>query len=122
LADEGLTWSGLQRDGRFSASVCGAGFQHPRRFPNRRHLGWRFHCWFSFRQGCWVRTCAGWRRLTALGGSVAFLDLVGEIRMVFRQPLFLLMQHLDCLVDEFIGGTIRAAFHVVLDEGLQFRL
>lgn len=42
--------------------------------------------------------------------------------MVFRQPLFLLMQHLDCLVDEFIGGTIRAAFHVVLDEGLQFRL
>jgi hypothetical protein len=60
--------------------------------------------------------------LSALGGKVAFFDLVGDIRMVIRQPLLLLMQHLNSLLNEFIGGLIRAPFHVLLDERFQLGL
>jgi len=42
--------------------------------------------------------------------------------MVVREPLFLLVQHLDSMLDEVIGGLIRAALHVLLDEGFQLGL
>ena len=85
------------------------------------------HRWFSFRQACSRSSTCGAdllrvQKLSALGGSVAFLDLGRDIRMVVRQPLFLLMQHLNSLLDEFIRGPIRAALHVLLDEGFQLGL
>jgi hypothetical protein len=64
----------------------------------------------------------GVKKLSALGGRIAFLDFGGDIRLVVRKPLFLLMQHLNSLLDEFIRGSIRAAFHVLLDKGFQLGL
>jgi hypothetical protein len=64
----------------------------------------------------------GIEKLSALGGSEAFFDLGGDLGMVIREPLFLLMQHLNGLLDEFIRGRMGAALHVLLDQGFQLRL
>jgi hypothetical protein len=37
------------------------------------------------------------QKFSALGGSAAFFNFGGDIRMVIGQPLFLLMQYLDGL-------------------------
>lgn len=42
-------------------------------------------------------------KFPAFGGSVALIDLGGDIRTVVRKPLLLLVQHLNSLLDVFIG-------------------
>jgi hypothetical protein len=48
------------------------------------------------------------------------LDLGGNIRAVVGQPLFLLMEHLNGLLNELIGRPVRTAFHVLMDQSFQF--
>ena len=50
------------------------------------------------------------------------LNLVGNIAAIIGQPLFVFMQHLNCLSDKFIDGLVRAAFHVFFDKRFQLGL
>jgi len=45
----------------------------------------------------------------------AMLDLRGDLGTMIGKPLFLLVRHLNGMRDEFIGGPIQSALHVLLD-------
>ena len=58
-------------------------------------------------------------QLSPPGLGEAMLDLRTDVGAILGEPLFLLMQHLDGLGNEFVGGPIRSALHVLLDQSLQ---
>lgn len=63
----------------------------------------------------------GVQKIALFGGSVSCFNLGGDFIAVLSKPLFLLVEHLNGLLDEFIGGLVRSALDVLLNEGLRFR-
>ena len=57
-------------------------------------------------------------QLSPFGLREAMLDLCRNVAAILSEPLFLFMQHLNSLGNEFVGRLIRSAFHVLLDKSL----
>lgn len=58
-------------------------------------------------------------QLSAFGLGKTMVDFCGDIGAVVGKPLFVFMEHLNGPGDEFIGGAVGAALHVLLDQRLQ---
>jgi len=58
-------------------------------------------------------------QFSAFGLCEAMFDLRGDPGSIVGKPLFLLMEQLNGMGDEFIGGLVGTTLHVLLDKGLQ---
>ena len=63
----------------------------------------------------------GIQKIASLGGRVACFDLCGDLIAVLSKPDLLFMEHLHRTFQEFIRGLIRSLFHILLNQGFQFR-
>lgn len=57
----------------------------------------------------------------ALGSIKSFGNLCGDLGAILRQPSFLLMEHGNGALDEFINRLVGPALNVLFDQLFQFR-